>query len=610
MINDNKEVKILDKKAIVFFIIWLNLIFTHFDSVFAQSAMINVTARHCTNLNGRWQVMIDPTGIGNWRQVWLEKKPVKKTDFFEYSFEGGPLLNVPGDFNTQKSELTYFEGIVWYKKTFYCHINKDKRLFLSFSAVNYIADVYLNGTRIGSHEGGFTPFQFEITDKVQEGDNTVVVMVNNQRLKDGIPGLGYDWFNYGGITRDVVLIETDNSFIEDYFIQLKKHSIDEVLGWIKINGNILSQNISVKIPELGINYKTKSNKEGLAAVVFSSKFKLWSPEDPKLYKVVLQSETDTIVDNIGFRNIETNGAKILLNGNPLFLKGINIHEENPLKAARAFLESDALVLLTWAKELGCNFVRLAHYPHNEYMVRLAEKMGIMVWDEIPVYQHIEFSTPGVTDKINLMMREMIRRDRNRCGVVIWSISNETYDSTPNRTKALIDLFHQCRLLDSTRLITSAICSQGYDNNTFNVWDPLYPYFDIMSINEYLGWYSPWQGRPRDVKWKLICSDKPIIISEFGGEALYGSNSGPKDEAASWSEEYQEQIYKDQVEMLSAVPNLCGVCPWLLADYRSLGRMHPVYQQGWNRKGLVSDRGDKKKAWSILKTYYDGIKNDY
>jgi beta-glucuronidase len=387
--------------------------------------MINVTARHCTNLNGRWQVIIDPTGIGNWRQVWLEKKPVKKTDFFEYSFEGGPLLNVPGDFNTQKSELMFFEGIVWYKKTFYCHSNKDKRLFLSFSAVNYIADVYLNGTSIGSHEGGFTPFQFEITDKVKEGENTVVVMVNNQRLKDGIPGLRYDWFNYGGITRDVNVIETDNSFIEDYSIQLKKHSVDEVLGWIKINGNILSQNINVKIPELGINYKTKSNKKGVAAVVFSSKFKLWSPEDPKLYKVILQCETDTIVDNIGFRSIETKGAKILLNGNPLFLKGINIHEENPLKAARAFLESDALVLLTWAKELGCNFVRLAHYPHNEYMVRLAEKMGIMVWDEIPVYQHIEFSTPGVTDKINLMMREMIRRDRNRCGVVIWSISNET-----------------------------------------------------------------------------------------------------------------------------------------------------------------------------------------
>jgi beta-glucuronidase len=421
--------------------------------------------------------------------------------------------------------------------------------------------------------------------------------------------LGYDWFNYGGITRDVNLVETDKSFIEDYFIQLKKHSLNEVLGWIKLNGNILSQKVSIKIPELGVDFTTNSNNEGLAEVKFSSKFKLWSPENPKLYTVFIQSETDTIVDNIGFRSIETAGAKIALNGKPVFLKGINIHEENPLRAARAFSESDALVLLTWAKELGCNFVRLAHYPHSEYMVQLAEKMGLMVWDEIPVYQHIEFSTPGVTDKINLMMREMIRRDKNRCGVVIWSLSNETYHFTRNRDSALIKLAEQCKHLDSTRLITSAICTQGYENNAFNVWDTLYRHFDIMSINEYLGWYSPWQGCPQDVKWKIICNDKPIVISEFGGEALYGSNYGPKDEAAYWSEEYQEQIYKDQIKMLRTIPNLSGICPWLLVDYRSLSRLHPVYQNGWNRKGLLSDRGDKKKAWYILKTYYDSIKND-
>jgi beta-glucuronidase len=515
---------------------------------------------------------------------------------------------VPGDFNSQMPELTYFEGTVWYKKTFKHGMNNSRRLFLHFGAVNYLADVYLNGNSIGNHEGGFTPFQFEITNSVKEGENTIVVRVNNQRLKNGIPGLGYDWFNYGGITRDVNLIETQNSFIEDYFIQLKKLSLNEVQGWVKLNGENVSQKICVKVPELGIDYKTKSTNEGFAEVKFSSKFRLWSPENPKLYTVIIQSETDTIFDNIGFRSIETKGAKILLNGKPLFLKGVNIHEENPLRAAKAFSESDALVLLTWAKELGCNLVRLAHYPHNEVMVKLAEKMGLMVWDEIPVYQHIEFAAPGVTDKISLMLKEMIRRDRNRCGVVIWSISNETYSFTPNRDNALIDLSNQCRLMDSTRLVTTVICTQDYENNTFNVWDTLYHHFDIISINEYLGWYVPWQGRPKDVKWKLVCNDKPIIISEFGGEALYGSNYGPKDEAAYWSEEYQEQIYKDQVEMLGTTPNLCGVCPWLLADYRSLGRMHPVFQNGWNRKGLISDRGDKKKAWYVLKTYYESIKN--
>jgi beta-glucuronidase len=602
----------MKNRLIVLPVIWGVLIFSNIsgpNSIFAQSAMTNVSARHCTSLDGKWEVIIDPTGAGDWRQVWQERKPEKKTDFIEYSFEGGPLLNVPGDFNSQMTELKYFEGTVWYKKIFNYNLNKSRRLFIHFGAINCISNVYLNGNLLGKHEGGFTPFQFEITNAVQKGGNTIVVRVNNQRLKDGIPGLGYDWFNYGGITRDVNLIETDNTYISDYFIQLKKHSSSEVLGWVKVTGAHFQQNVEIMIPELNVHYKTKSNIEGLAEVKFSSRFELWSPENPRLYKIIVQCETDTVIDNIGFRSIEAKGSKILLNGKPVFLKGINVHEENPLRAARAFSESDALILLTWAKELGCNMVRLAHYPHNEYMIRLAEKMGIMVWDEIPVYQQIEFSVPAVTDKMDLMMREMVSRDKNRCGVIVWSLSNETSSSSA-RDNALINLTDKCRHLDSTRLITSVINDQNYKNNNVSVWDTLYRHFDIISLNEYLGWYVPWQGRPGDVKWNLVCNDRPVVISEFGGEALYGSNYGPKDEAASWSEEYQEQIYKDQIEMLKTVPNLSGICPWLLVDYRSSGRMHPVYQNGWNRKGLISDRGDKKKAWYILKAYYESVKNNY
>ena len=573
----------------------------------AQTAMTNVAARHTTSLNGKWQAIIDPTDVGTWRQVWKEPIVQKKTDFFEYSFEGGPMLNVPGDFNTQLPELTYLEGTVWYKKAFQFTKNNGKRLFLHFGAVNYTATVYLNGNKIGSHEGGFTPFQIEITDMVREGENALVVKANNQRLKDGIPGQGYDWFNYGGITRDVNLIQTNNTYIDDYCIQLKKHSKNEVAGWVKVTGSNLNQNVRIIIPEIGVDYKTTTNSEGLAEVNFKASCKLWSPENPTLYKVIIRCETDTVSDEIGFRNIETNGSKILLNGKPIFFKGVNIHEEAALKAAKATSEADALTLLTQAKELGCNLVRLAHYPHNEHMVKLAEKMGIMVWDEIPVYQNIEFSTTGVTQKMSLMLREMIKRDRNRCGVVIWSIANETYTTTPGRDKALIDLSRECRQLDSTRLITAVTCNQGYDKNTVNVWDPIFNYVDIISVNEYIGWYVPWQGKPEDTKWKLVNNNKPVILSEFGGEALYGNNHVPTDEANSWSEEYQEQIYKDQTEMFQHVPNLAGLCPWILADFRSLSRLQPVYQKGWNRKGLLSDKGEKKKAWYIMEKYYESIK---
>ena len=572
-------------------------------SMSAQTSMVNVVGRNTTSLNGNWQVIPDPAGGGDYRQVWLEKKPQKKTDFFEYSFEGGPFLKVPGDFNSQMCELTWFEGTVWYKKQFNYSISDGKRLFLHFGAVNYLADVYLNGEKLGSHEGGYTPFQFEITKKVKNGANTIIVKANNNRLGNGLPGYGFDWFNYGGITRDVDLIETNITYIDDYFIQLKKGSLNTVLGWVKLNGIQARQNIEIKIPELKLSYQTKTDDKGFAQVEFTSDFKLWSPANPKLYRVILESETDTVADEIGFRCIEVKGNKVLLNKVPVFLKAVNIHEENPYKRARAYSTEDTKVLLNAAKDLGCNFLRLVHYPHNENMIKEAEKMGFLISSEIPVYQHIQFSDSLVPQKMETMMREMVSRDKNRCGVVIWSLSNETYPGTPNRNEALIELTQKCKALDSTRLIVHVINTQGYNNNTFNVWDSLYNYSDLVAFNEYIGWYIPWQGKPSETKWNIAFPDKPVFISEFGGEALYGNKNVPIDEAASWSEEYQEQIYKDQTEMFGNIPNLCGVCPWLLFDYRSLGRMNQMYQNGYNRKGLLSENGEKKKAWYIMHEYY-------
>ncbi len=572
------------------------------ELVNGQTAMINVPSRNETSLNGEWKVLIDPAGSGDYRQVWLEKKPEKKTDFFEYSFEGAPTLQVPGDFNSQMCELTYYEGIVWYKKQFKYSKKTEKRLFLHFGAVNYLADLYLNGEKLGSHEGGFTPFQFEITGKVKSGDNSLIVKVDNRRLQNGLPGVGYDWFNYGGITRDVYLIETNNTFIEDYFIQLKKGSLNTVLGWVQVNGTQTKQDIMIEIPELKIRQKVKTDENGFARVEFDSKFKLWSPETPKLYQVFIKSKTDTLSDYIGFRSIEIQGNQVLLNEKPIFLKAVNIHEENPLKKARAHALEDAKLLLNSAKELGCNFVRLVHYPHSETMVKEAEKMGLMVWDELPIYQHIQFSDSLVPQKMENMLNEMIGRDKNRCGVVIWSLSNETYPGTLNRNDALIELTQKCKDLDSTRLIVHVVNTQGYKDNTFSVWDPLYQYSDLVALNEYIGWYIPWQGKPANTKWKINFPDKPVFISEFGGEAMFES-VGPKDEAAYWTEGYQQKIYIDQIEMFNNAPNLVGVCPWLLYDYKSLGRMHPVYQKGYNRKGLMSETGKKKEAWFVMQNYF-------
>ena len=572
-------------------------------SIWAQHPLQNIENRKTTSLNGKWKVIIDPfdVGSGNWIAIYKDRKPQTSTDFVEYSFDQGPELNVPGDFNSQRPELTYYENSVWYKKEFTYNRKLNKRLFIHFSAVNYKAEVYLNNKKIGTHEGGFTPFQFEITDSVKNGSNSLIVKANNQRVKDGIPGLGFDWFNYGGITRDINLVETPESYVNDYFIQLKKGQSKQVQGWVKLGGSKLSQQIKIEIPELNISYKSKTDDHGFAAVQFTGNFSLWSPEQPKLYDVIIKSEIDTVHDHIGFRTIETKGTAILLNGKSIFLKGVNIHEEIPQEGRRSYSEKDAQQLLGWAKDLGCNMVRLAHYPHSEHTIRLAEKMGLIVWEELPVYQGIDFTDSSMQRKMNTMLKEMVQRDQNRSNVIIWSLSNETFSSTP-RYNGIANMAKLCRSLDSTRLITSAIAWITFKDSTVLIDDSVNNVLDIISVNEYLGWYRKWPSMPQNMKW-MSKYNKPLIMSEFGGEALLGSNIGRKDWASSWSEEYQEQIYKDQLKMFEHIPFLRGVCPWILADFRSPVRMHPVYQQGWNRKGLISSTGEKKKAWFVMREYF-------
>ncbi len=571
----------------------------------SQSLLSNIEGRNFTSLDGKWEVIVDPfdAGNGSWKPIWKDQHPEGKTDFYEYQFNTALTLNVPGDWNSQKPELLYYEGTIWYKKTFQYQKKEGKRIFIYFGGVNYTCEVFLNNKRIGGHEGGFTPFQFEVTDKMNAGVNEVILRVNSQRTPQGIPALNFDWWNYGGITRDVYLAETPTTYISDYFIQLSKEDPSKIAGYIQLAGVPGTKNISVRIPELSINFRSHSNDQGRAGVMITAKPDLWSPEHPKLYDVTISTDEDSIHEAIGFRSIQVKGTNILLNGSSVFLRGINIHEEIPERAGRAYSESDARLLLGWAKELGCNFVRLTHYPHNEHMVRLADKMGILLWEEIPLWQGIQFSNPIILDKANILLDEMIARDKNRCSIILWSLSNETSPSQ-SRNETLSAMAAHARTLDPTRLITSAFNHVKYEGNRVTIDDSLSKVFDVIAVNEYIGWYSPWPAKPEEMQWNSQF-DKPLIMSEFGAEALFG-NHGPADTASNWSEEYQEQVFLDQLTMLKKIPFLRGMTPWILADFRSPSRMHPVYQQGWNRKGLLSDKGLRKKAWYILYNYYQQL----
>lgn len=569
----------------------------------------NPDGRKTFNLDGQWRAIIDPYESGfydyryqpNRNGYFKNEKPKSKSDLIEYDFDKSGSLKVPGDWNTQSDQLFFYEGTVWYKKSFDYHLRPNMRVFVYFGAANYQADVYLNGEKVGQHEGGFTPFNFEITRLVRESGNFLVVKVDNQRRREAVPTLMTDWWNYGGLTREVKLIETPDTFVHDYFIQLQKGSANRVTGWVKLTGAKLNQRITVRIPEAGINRSFSTNASGQAAIDFTADLKLWSPETPKLYEVTIESETDRLRDEIGFRTIETRGTNILLNGKPIFLRGICLHEEAPLRGGRANSREDALTLLGWAKELGANFVRLAHYPHNEHMVREADRMGILVWSEIPVYWTIQWENPATLVNARNQLSEMIARDKNRAAVVIWSVANETPLSDA-RLSFLKNLVSHARSLDSTRLLSAAMERHYINPTTQMIDDPLGEFLDVLGCNEYVGWYDGLPAKADELVWESKY-EKPLIMSEFGGDALYGHHG---DELTRWTEEYQESIYEHQIKMLSRIPFLRGTAPWILTDFRSPRRPLPGIQDYWNRKGLISNRGEKKKAFYVMQRWYKAL----
>jgi beta-glucuronidase len=574
------------------------------------SLIANTDGRKSVSLDGQWQTIVDPyeSGYYDYRYqpspngYFKNAKPKSKGDLIEYDFDSSSTLKVPGDWNTQSDQLFFYEGSVWYKKSFDYQRRPDTRVFVYFGAANYFADVYLNGEKLGQHEGGFTPFNFEITKFLRESGNFLVVKVDNKRRRDAVPTLMMDWWNYGGLTRDVKLIETPATFVQDYFIQLQKGSRDRVVGWVKLNGAKLKQKITVRVPETGIAKSFTTDASGTASIDFeAANLRLWSPESPKLYDVMIEAETDQVRDQIGFRSIETRGTEILLNGRPIYLRGVCIHEEAPFRGGRAYSREDAQTLLGWAKELGANFVRLAHYPHNEHMIREADRLGIMVWSEIPVYWTILWENPATFDNARDQLGEMIARDKNRAAVVIWSMANETPLSEA-RLSFLRNLVTHARSLDSTRLISAAMERHYVDATTQMIDDPLGEYLDVLGCNEYVGWYDGLPDKTDRLEWRTKYQ-KPLIMSEFGGDALFGNHG---EVSARWTEEYQENLYRRQLAMLKRIPFLRGTTPWILMDFRSPRRPLPKIQDYWNRKGLISNRGEKKKAFYVMQRYYSDL----
>jgi beta-glucuronidase len=600
---------------------WIGLALAGFLAPLTASAQTLVAAdlRPGQSLDGAWHWSVDPyrDGVAGFHggppsestaryqdAIQADEAAKRPTALFEFDMQRSAVTHLPGSWIGHAPEMRYYQGLVWYQRTFdYAPAGPGKRVYLRFGSADYAASVFLNGKPVGKHIGAFTPFAFDVTDKLRPGSNQITVGVDSQRTDSDVPPPVTDWETYGGITRSIRLVTVPETFVDDAFVRLGKD------GRIAVSAHLLGPQaanlpIRLAIPALGatLDGKTDGNGDWSATLPAPRGLKLWSPESPALYDVEIRAGADRFADRIGFRTIEVQGDRILLNGKSIFLRGISMHEEELGKdPVRAMSPAAARALFSEIKlGLHGNFVRLAHYPHDETTTRLADEMGLLVWSEVPVYWRVAWSNPETLATARRMVAENIRRDRNRAAIILWSVANETPVSDA-RNAFLRSLIGDVRILDASRLVTAALLS-ARQGSEMRIDDPLVNDLDVMAINTYNGWYSddPLADLP-SITWKSPVT-KPLIFSELGADALYGyhdAGAAPH----KFSEEYQAEYYRRTLEMAAKVPFLRGLSPWILKDFRSPRRQHPVYQQGWNRKGLISETGQRKLAFGVLAEDY-------
>lgn len=556
--------------------------------------LFTLADRKCESLDGQWGFAIDPYENGM-RKKWFNEITADDAGFplpMDFDFDAWESIAVPACFNTQQKEFLFYEGMTWYTRRFYFVPDSEKpRVFMRFGGANYECRVWLNRKLIARHLGGSTPFAVEVTDYLQR-ENRLLVMVSNRRRPENVPALNTDWFNYGGLYRSVGLYRMPKSFIKDLFVRLVPDGeMNKIAVSVKVEGN--ARDCTVSIPGLGLDLALKL-QDGEGECVVPASPELWSPESPKLYSVTARCEADVLSDEVGFKDFRAQAEKVLLNGKRIFLRGISMHEDSA-DVGKSLRAQDIEKSFAIAKELGCNFIRLAHYPHSDMAARIADRVGLLVWEEVPVYWTILFGNPATYQCAQNQLKELILRDRGRVSVCVWSVGNENPDND-ERLEFMKGLIDTCRSLDDTRLV-SAACLVNYKKLAME--DRLAEFVDIVGINEYYGWY---RHNMEDLPRELANLDigKPVMISEMGADALAGHH-GSRDEL--FTEECQEYVYERQIEILSRFAFLCGLSPWILCDFRTPRRQNG-FQRGWNLKGLVTaDRNYKKKAFFTLQKFY-------
>lgn len=558
------------------------------------SDMIFDGGREKISLNGKWNYAVDQYDTCL-RQKWFLERYTDQQGFtlpVDYSFDEWEEMELPVCWNVFAPEYFLYEGSMVFTRKFKCDALGTGRFVLRIGAASMLCRVFVNGSYAGMHRGASTPMFFDITDLLKD-ENRIVICVDDTRRPEQVPTENTDWFNYGGIFRDIEIIHLPDTFIKSFGISLVPDGcFDKIAVCVKLSSTE-SGTALLKIDGLGIS-ENIDIKDGKVDIILNVAPHLWSPDDPFLYDVSLEYGEDRVTDRVGFREIKVNGREIILNGKSIFLKGISMHEES-VQNGRALTDDERRENILIAKELGCNFIRAAHYPHNERLARIADELGIMLWEEIPVYWAIRFDREETYEDAHNQFAELIERDFNRASVIIWSVGNENAD-TDSRLSFMKRLADYAHSVDCTRLVSAACLVDEAENR---IADRLADSLDIIGINEYCGWYSPdFERLP--ALMKNSNPDKPVIITEFGADAMRG-NTGDPDRKGT--EEYQAGVYEKQLSVLTKIDYIKGISPWILYDFRCPRRTASI-QKYYNRKGLLDEtKTYRKPAFFVLQKYY-------
>jgi beta-glucuronidase len=558
-----------------------------------------------TLLDGQWLYRADPDDQGlsqNWQS--------------DLTTDAWSPVTIPNAWNANSddnSKASMNGSVGWYRRDFLVdpsQLSAETQWIVRFESVNYFATVYLNGQELGEHEGASIPFEY-VLKNLQPGVNSLVVRVDSRRTRTSIPAsTDSGWWNYGGILREVYLRRVNQVDIASLLTRtlspntlLVRATLDNPIGGTKrvfvtliVNGRKIRLNPTRVNPYYRTTVGTK---------VYIPNAKLWAPRKPHLYKVqavawVKNQKVATYTVHTGLRLLKIRkDGRMLMNGLPLNLRGADIHEQTVAHGA-ALTPEDHAAQINGLLALHADFTR-AHYPLSEDFLERADRAGIAVWEEIPMWQMPETAlrNPVVRQKALDYLAQTIRRDQNHPSVIAWSIGNELpNDPGPGQETYIRQAAALVHKLDPTRPAALAVAADPTVNEN-TAYSPV----DVLGINEYFGWFGGTNGATSSTgplgqyldRMHSFYKHKALFVTEFGAEA---TRSGPATDRGTY--DFQENYLQAHLSTFASKKWLNGALTWILQDFR----VRPGWTGGnpdpdppWVHKGLIDANGVRRPAFS-------------